>query len=55
MIRNNSTTTDIKPIRMRCANCGFLFDGFFMVCPKCGSNAIDKPTDYPELICCDII
>jgi len=50
-----SVTTDMKPIRMRCANCGFLFEGYMMVCPKCGSNAIDEQKEYPVFMCSPII
>jgi len=42
MIGNIASTTDAKPIRMICSNCGFVFEGILYVCPKCGSNAMDK-------------
>jgi len=42
MTENISTTTDSKPIRVRCANCEYIFEGILYICPKCGSNAIDK-------------
>jgi len=52
MTGNIATTTDSKPIRVRCANCGYIFEGILYVCPKCGSNAIDKINiNEPNYIC----
>jgi predicted Zn-ribbon and HTH transcriptional regulator len=51
MTGNIASTTGAKPTRMICANCGYVFEGILYVCPKCGSNAIDKlNVNKPEWI-----
>jgi len=48
---SQNSTTNNKPIRMQCANCGYIFEGILYVCPKCGSNAMDKlNVNEPEWI-----
>jgi len=41
-ITTQGSETPVNPARMRCANCGYIFEGILYVCPKCGSNAMDK-------------
>ena len=51
MIGDIASTTGAKPIRMRCANCGYMWEGILINCPKCGSNAMDKVNvNEPEWI-----